>query len=45
MLKVTYFEEDMPKESSKVEQYIRKKYFEGVFIVGEVKKIGENIRT
>jgi hypothetical protein len=44
-LKVTYFEGNMPKESSTVQQYIRKKYFEGFFIVGEVKKKCENIRT
>ncbi len=37
-LKVTYFEANMPKKSSTAQQYIRKKYFEGVFIVGEVKK-------
>jgi hypothetical protein len=45
MLKVTYFEEGMPKESSTVQQYVRKKYFEEVFIVGEVKQMGEKIRT
>jgi hypothetical protein len=28
---LTYFEANMPKESSTVQQYIRKKYFEGVF--------------
>jgi hypothetical protein len=37
-LKVTYFEAGVPEESTTVQQYGKKKYFEGVFIVGEVKK-------